>query len=139
VLRADGSIPIPASGWTVEDNAKKTIFSFYLALTGYSVLRRKKPEDKAVAVDWCAAIVMVLAGGRLIASGVLATDQGERRVRFIFGIIGLLLGIIDIRHFFKPSLRDRAWWFVHMTHPIRVSSVFYLCKRYTSHLLIDFR
>src|SRR5580765_5064356 len=32
------------------------IFSFYLALTGYSVLRRKKPEDKAGAIDWCAAL-----------------------------------------------------------------------------------
>jgi uncharacterized membrane protein YfcA len=30
------------------------IFSFYLALTGYSVLRRKKPEDKAGAIDWFA-------------------------------------------------------------------------------------
>src|SRR5262245_7840809 len=36
------------------------IFSFYLALTGYSVLRRKKPPDKPTALDWCAAIAMLV-------------------------------------------------------------------------------
>src|SRR5262245_3262024 len=38
------------------------IFSFYMALTGYSVLRRKKPEDKPSAIDWTAATVMLIAG-----------------------------------------------------------------------------
>jgi uncharacterized membrane protein len=91
------------------------IFSFYLALTGYSVLRRKRPEDKAGAIDWCAALAVLLAGAGLIASGALATDEGERRVRIVFGVIALLLGGSDIRSFFRPPMRDRAWWFSHMT------------------------
>src|SRR5262245_13441519 len=91
------------------------IFSFYLALTGYSVLRRKKPQDKAGAVDWCAAVAVLLAGAGLLASGALATDAGERRVRLVFGAISLLLGANDIRSFLRPPVRDRAWWFSHMT------------------------
>jgi len=79
------------------------------------VLRRKKPEDKAGAIDWCAALAVLLAGGGLIVSGALATDGGERRVRIVFGVIAFLLGANDIRSFFKPSVRDRAWWFSHMT------------------------
>ena len=37
------------------------IFSFYLALTGYRVLRRKRPDAKAGIVDWFAAIAMLLS------------------------------------------------------------------------------
>lgn len=36
------------------------IFSFYLALTGYTVLRRKRPEDRARPLDWIAASATVL-------------------------------------------------------------------------------
>ncbi|HEY7087307.1 MAG TPA: hypothetical protein VH518_04410 [Tepidisphaeraceae bacterium] len=91
------------------------IFSFYLALTGYSVLRRKKPGDKAGVIDWCAALAVLLAGVGLIVSGALATDPGERKVRMIFGLISLLLGAGDVRSFLRPPVRDRAWWFSHMT------------------------
>src|SRR5271170_5667680 len=59
------------------------IFSFYLALTGYRVLGRKKPEDKPRPLDWGIAMAMVLAGGGLILLGVLG-DNDERWVRIIF-------------------------------------------------------
>jgi uncharacterized membrane protein len=91
------------------------IFSFYLALTGYSVLRRKKPTDRAGALDWCAAIALSIAGLGLLVTCLLAKDPGKQWVRGIFGGISLLLGISDIRQLFKPPLRDRAWWFSHMS------------------------
>jgi uncharacterized membrane protein len=91
------------------------VFSFYLALTGYTVLRRKNPGDKAGVIDWCAALAVALASGGLIVAGALAADAGQRWVRLSFGFIGLLLGLIDIREFLRPSTRDRAWWFTHMT------------------------
>lgn len=91
------------------------VFSFYLALTGYTVLRRKKPDDRANPLDWCAAVAVALVSGGLIMTGALAADPGQRWVRLTFGCIGLLLGLIDIRSFFRPSTRDRAWWFAHMT------------------------
>ncbi len=92
------------------------IFSFYLALTGYRVLKRKKPEDRPGILDWCATVAMLVAGIFLIASGALEADLGSNRwVRIVFGAIGLLLSGSDIRRFFKPSMNKRAWWFEHMT------------------------
>jgi uncharacterized membrane protein len=91
------------------------IFSFYLALTGYSVLRRKRPTDRAGAVDWCAAIALSIAGAGLLVMCLLTTDPGKRWVRGVFGAISLLFGASDVRQLLKPPLRDRAWWFSHMT------------------------
>jgi hypothetical protein len=92
------------------------IFSFYLALTGYTALWRKKPEDRPSLLDWCAAVAMLLAGTGLIAAGALNTVLGsEPLVSIIFGLIGLLLSGIDLWRFFKPSTNKRAWWFNHMT------------------------
>src|SRR5580698_10293183 len=45
------------------------IFSFYLALTGYTALWRKKPEDRPSLLDWFATVTMLLAGAGLVASG----------------------------------------------------------------------
>src|SRR5690349_2206427 len=61
------------------------IFSFYLALTGYQVLRRKQPETKAGALDWSAAMAVVLASGGLIVLGILGENGSARWVRIIFG------------------------------------------------------
>ncbi|HZV33156.1 MAG TPA: hypothetical protein VFB72_01165 [Verrucomicrobiae bacterium] len=91
------------------------IFSFYLALTGYRVLRRKQPETKAQALDWCAAIAMVLAGIGLLVLGAFGENGSPRWVRMIFGTIGLLLGVIDIGIFLRPTLKKRAWFYAHMT------------------------
>ena len=92
------------------------IFSFYLALTGYRVLRRKQPENRAAALDWCATVAMLLAGGGLVVSGALiGFNEGRGWIRIIFGIIGLLLGGTDVCHFLRPPLDKRAWLYAHMT------------------------
>lgn len=91
------------------------IFSFYMALTGYSILRRKKPEDRPTLLDWCAAIAMLLAGIVFIGTGALDANLGrERWLRLFFGSFGLLLSSLDIYRFVKPSESKRAWMFVHM-------------------------
>lgn len=92
------------------------IFSFYLALTGYTVLRRKKPEDRPGMFDWLATVAMLTAGIVLVATGALdANLENQRWVRMVFGVIGLILSGMDIRRFFKRSLSKRAWWFEHMS------------------------
>lgn len=92
------------------------IFSFYLALTGYIALRGKKPEHRPGWLDWCATAAMFLAGTALIASGALETNPDNKRwLRIIFGVIGFMLGAMDIRRFLKPSMNKRAWMFEHMT------------------------
>src|SRR4051794_40544238 len=75
------------------------IFSFYLALTGYRVLWRKKLEDKPSVFDWCAALVMVLTGGGLILLGAFGADNEEQWVRIVFGMLSLYLGVLDIFRF----------------------------------------
>lgn len=92
------------------------IFSFYLALTGYTALRRKKPEDRPGWLDWFATIAMLVAGTALVVTGILDSSIGrERYLRVVFGGIGLALSLQDIRRFFKPSLGKRAWMYNHMT------------------------
>jgi uncharacterized membrane protein len=91
------------------------IFSFYMALTGYTALRRKRLEDRPGLLDWCAAIAMLLAGIAFVATGVLDANLGSQRwVRIVFGSIGLVLSGVDIRRFFKPSQGKRSWMFAHM-------------------------
>ncbi|HEX3625237.1 MAG TPA: DUF2306 domain-containing protein [Verrucomicrobiae bacterium] len=91
------------------------IFSFYMALTGYTALRRKRPEDRPGLLDWCAAIAMLLAGIVFVTTGALDASHGNQRwVRLVFGSIGLVLSGMDIWGFFKPSRSKRAWWFAHM-------------------------
>jgi uncharacterized membrane protein len=92
------------------------IFSFYMALTGYTVLKRKRPEDRPGLLDWCAAAAMLLAGAFLVVSGAMSANLGgQGSVRIVFGTLGLLLAGSDIRSFFKPSMNKRAWWFAHMS------------------------
>lgn len=92
------------------------IFSFYLALTGYIALRGKMPGHRAGWLDWCATIAMLAAGTALVASGALETSPDNKRwLRIIFGGIGLMLGVMDIKRFLKPSPNKRAWLFEHMT------------------------
>lgn len=91
------------------------ILSFYLALTGYRILGRKKPESKPPLLDLLAAAVMALAGGGIIILGLVANNGSERWVRIIFGGISLFLGTLDIVHFFKPPQDKQAWLFVHLS------------------------
>jgi uncharacterized membrane protein len=91
------------------------IFSFYLALTGYTALRRKRPEDRPGLLGWCAAAAMLLAGIGFLATAALdANLGGERWLRVFFGSFGLLLSGLDIRRFVRPSLAKRAWMYEHM-------------------------
>jgi len=91
------------------------IFSFYLALTGYRVLRRKQPDTRAGMLDWCATIAVIVAGAGLIVLGMVGGNGSQRWVRIAFGAIGLLLGGADVRSFLKPPLGKRAWMLAHMT------------------------
>ena len=91
------------------------IFSFYLAFTGYKVLRRKKPEARPDIFDWSAAGAMLLAGLALVLQGCLSTHGQMRAVPILFGLIGLALSATDIKSFLRPSKDPRAWFYAHMT------------------------
>lgn len=92
------------------------LFSFYLALTGYRVLYRKTPEQHPGKVDWTAASIMLLGSLALIVYGVyrmLTSSFGI--VAIVFGVIGLLLALSDLRDFLRPPADKMGWWYSHMT------------------------
>ena len=92
------------------------IFSFYLALTGYRVLWRKRPESREAAGDWVAAGAMLAAGGALVVTGTLAApSESQRWVRIIFGLVGAVLGATDFRQFLRPPSDKGAWLRMHVT------------------------
>lgn len=90
------------------------IFSFYLALTGYTVLRRKKPEDRPTPLDWIAAITVSLASLTLIGFGLSRAQGGSLWICLAFGTIGLALGGSEIKSFLRPPTDKRAWYYAHM-------------------------
>lgn len=92
------------------------LFSFYLAFTGYRVLYRKTPQQRPSQADWTAASTMLLGSVVLIAYGVysmLTSSIGI--VAIVFGVIGFLLAMADIRDFRHHPADKMAWWYSHMT------------------------
>lgn len=90
------------------------ILSFYLALSGYRVLRLKKPQDKPDWIDWGIAAVMMLAGLGMVALGVLNNDSQRRTVEIVLGLVGFYLGAMDVVRFLKPAPDKRAWMREHL-------------------------
>lgn len=91
------------------------IFSFYLALTGYTALRRKSPAGRASPLEWLSAIVMILTGGVLVLTAFRPAGSGGFWIPLVFGVIGLFLAGQQIFRFVKPSPDARAWLYAHMT------------------------
>lgn len=92
------------------------LFSFYLAFTGYRVLYRKTPEQGPGKADWAAASTMLLGSVALVGYGAyLMLTSHFGTVAIVFGVIGLLFGISDIREFLHHPPEKMAWWYSHMT------------------------
>jgi hypothetical protein len=96
------------------------VFSFYLAFSGYRVLYRKTPRQRAGAVDWGAAVLMLAGGASFIGYGIyllLITQLASFGiVAIVFGGIGLATAAADVRSFLRPPADKRAWWFSHMSN-----------------------
>jgi hypothetical protein len=92
------------------------LFSFYLAFTGYRVLSRKTPHQRPGKMDWTAASAMVFGSAALVAVGIyLMLTSSFGTVAIVFGGIGFLFGLSDIRDFRHPPADKMAWWYSHMT------------------------
>ncbi|PSQ19265.1 hypothetical protein BRD00_03245 [Halobacteriales archaeon QS_8_69_26] len=77
------------------------VFSGYLAFSGYRALSRRRPDRGAAAVDWAAAVGVVLACLALGGWGVvrLLDGDGFGVVMAVFGGIGIGFGGLDLRAF----------------------------------------
>jgi len=92
------------------------LFSFYLALTGYRVLFRKTRQQGPGKADWTAASTMLLGSLVLVAYGFyLMLSSSFGIVAIVFGVIGLLLAMLDMRNFLHHPADKMAWWYSHMT------------------------
>lgn len=92
------------------------LFSFYLAFTGYRVLYRKTPQQRADKADWMGAATTVLGSLTLVAYGIyLMVTSGTGIIAIVFGAIGLVLAMSDIRDFLHHPEDKKAWWYSHMT------------------------
>ena len=94
------------------------IFSFYMALTGYRVLFRKRPDkgQKANALDWSAASIMLVVGVALIGLGFFAPQvlRISPIISSAFGVTGIIFGGRDVHKFLRPSAQKNSWFFNHM-------------------------
>ncbi len=97
------------------------IFSFYLALTGYRALYRKRPQagDKPGLLDWAASCTALAGGLGLVAWGALLLYAGDSREGFApvpiaLGTIALLTAGGDLRSFVRQPTEKYHWWFRHM-------------------------
>lgn len=95
------------------------VFSFYLAFTGYRVLRRKRPElgQTATALDWGVAGFTLAASMFMIAQGSVdfaTMTQHLNPVLIIFGLLGVSAAGNDLYKFVRPSRDKNSWYFDHM-------------------------
>ena len=96
-----------------------TIFTFYLALSGYRALSRKDPlrGQRANWLDWSAATVLLAVGFGLIGVGIATRREGLLGFPTVcvgYGLCGILFAAHDLREFARPPTGQYHWWFSHM-------------------------
>ena len=80
------------------------VFSFYLVFSGYRVLQRKKPGQRATSLDQAVTLAMILAGVAFIAYGVQRLQISSFGiVPIVFGAVALFLAGSDMVQFRHPA------------------------------------
>ncbi len=91
------------------------VFSFYLVFSGYRVLHRKKPGQRAALLDHAVALAMLFGGLCFVGYGVYGLQTSSFGVvPIVFGAIALFLAGGDMVQFQRPPAEPRWWWFSHM-------------------------
>lgn len=93
-----------------------SIFSFYLAFSGYRVLRRKKPGSHR-PIDWAGALA-ALAATIAVAALALVQVIGGRAgllelLSLFFGLFSIQAALADIRVFLGRTALQPRWWLFH--------------------------
>ena len=94
------------------------IFSFYMAFSGYRVLRLKDlPRGgRAKPVDWIAAVVTFATSAALSILAVVrpAAVQNMGYVAVIFGVIGMRAAGMEMWSFVRKPKEKMFWWYTHL-------------------------
>ena len=94
------------------------VFSFYLAFSGYRVLRLKNLArgGSAAPIDWVAAVLTFFASACLAAFGAFrpAWVQGFGIVSIVFGLIGMRASAREMWTFVSKPTEKMFWWYTHL-------------------------
>jgi uncharacterized membrane protein len=93
-------------------------FSYYLTVRGYRVLFLKKlPEgQKAKSIDWMIIIISATFIFTLLGWGVWALRMGASIgiAAVLFGSVGSIFLLLDIKKFIRPPKEKMHWWYSHI-------------------------
>ncbi len=94
------------------------VFSFYLAFSGYRVLRLKALArgGSAAPVDWIAGVFTFVSSGCLAAFGAFRPQwvQGFGIVAVVFGVIGMRAAGLQMWSFVRKPKEKMFWWYTHL-------------------------
>jgi len=94
------------------------IFSFYLAFSGYRVLRLKDLArgGSARPIDWVAAVFTFCASACLAGFGAFrpAWVQNFGIVAVVFGVIGMRASGREMWTFVRKPTERMFWWYTHL-------------------------
>jgi hypothetical protein len=98
------------------------VFSFYLAFSGFRVLRLKELArgGSATPIDWIAAVITLVASACLAGFGAFrpAWVQGFGIVSIVFGFIGMRAAVAEILSFVRKPTEKMFWWYTHLGNMI---------------------
>jgi len=93
------------------------VFSFYLAFSGYRILKLKKTM-KPELIDWTASIIAMIFGASLLTYGILTLIKSSELLGYlsiIFGFFTAKSGYSNFSGFRKIDKQEKMWWwFVHL-------------------------
>ncbi|MEO7030562.1 MAG: hypothetical protein ABI147_14300 [Acidobacteriaceae bacterium] len=94
------------------------VFSFYLAFSGYRVLKLKDLArgGSAEPLDWIAAGITFAASAALALLGAFKPHavQGMGTVSIVFGIIGMRAAFGSMQMFVRKPKEKMFWWYTHL-------------------------
>jgi hypothetical protein len=94
------------------------VFSFYLAFSGFRVLRLKElvRGGSATPIDWIAAVITFVASACLAGFGAFrpAWVQGFGIVSIVFGFIGMRASAGQMWSFVRKPTEKMFWWYTHL-------------------------
>ena len=94
------------------------VFSFYSSFAGYRILKLKDLSrgGSAKPIDWIAGIVTLISSAYLLWLSLVrpASIEVIPAVGVVFGVIGIMLAVGQMRRFlFKPR-EKMFWWYAHL-------------------------
>jgi uncharacterized membrane protein len=101
------------------------VFSYYLAFSGFRVLRRKRPDgdQSAKALDWLVAVLAMVVGTASVALHLMGRLSGDSA--FIISMLGgtVAIAAYDLVRFIRPvnssqSQGQYVWLFEHLSKMI---------------------